>query len=120
MNEQLSKNFKRGEFACKCGCGKANPHPALVYALQKLRDLVAEPIYINSAHRCEEHNAKVGGVKDSLHVRGKAVDIRTNGLSPAELADMAEKITEFYHGGIGRYNTFVHLDVRGKKARWRG
>lgn len=120
MNEQLSKNFKRGEFACKCGCGKANPHPTLVHTLQRLRDLIGEPIIINSACRCEEHNRRVGGAENSLHLRCKAADIRAKGLTPSELADKAEELNEFKYGGIGRYNTFTHVDVRGYKARWRG
>ena len=116
----LSKNFSRKEFECKCGCGLCNPSPRLVQALQKLRDLIGRPITITSAHRCPKHNAKVGGVPNSQHVQGIAVDIQVKGMTPKEIAKCAETIKDFYAGGIGIYKTFVHLDVRTKQARWNG
>ena len=45
---------------------------------------------------------------------------RWNELSPQELAKSAIEIKEFRDGGIGIYTNFVHVDVRGRKARWRG
>ena len=30
---------------------------------------------INSGCRCPEYNTKIGGVKDSAHIKGKAADI---------------------------------------------
>lgn len=119
-DEQLSKNFKRSEFVCKCGCGKFNADPKLVKSLQKLRDTIGTSIIINSACRCEAHNKAVGGVPNSQHVQGKAADIRVSGLTPRELAKFAEEIPDFNKGGIGTYNSFVHVDVRGTKARWKG
>jgi len=116
----ISKNFDKSEFVCKCGCGKYNLNPVLLDALQRLRDYIGYPIYINSGCRCEKHNKVVGGVKNSLHVRGKAADIRVDELSPQELAKSAMEIKEFRDGGIGIYTNFVHVDVRGRKARWRG
>lgn len=117
----LTKNFSRSEFKCKCGkCNCDDVDPKLVQGLQELRDITGEPIIINSAVRCPEHNKAVGGVSNSQHVKGKAADIRIKGMSPEKLAEYAEKIDVFKNGGIGTYNTFVHVDVRGHKARWRG
>ena len=116
----ISKNFDKSEFVCKGGCGKYNLNPVLLDALQRLRDYIGYPIYINSGCRCEKHNKAVGGVKNSLHVRGKAADIRVDELSPQELAKSAMEIKEFRDGGIGIYTNFVHVDVRGRKSRWRG
>lgn len=120
VDENVSKNFKRSEFVCKCGCGKYNADPKLIKSLQKLRDTIGTPIVINSACRCEAHNKAVGGVPNSQHVQGKAADIRVSGLTPKELAKFAEEIPDFNKGGIGTYNSFVHVDVRGTKARWKG
>ena len=120
VDENVSKNFKRSEFVCKCGCGKFNADPKLVKSLQKLRDTIGTSIIINSACRCEAHNKAVGGVPNSQHVQGKAADIRVSGLTPRELAKFAEEIPDFNKGGIGTYNSFVHVDVRGTKARWKG
>lgn len=117
----LSRNFSRSEFKCKCGkCSCDNVDQRLVDGLQELRDIIGEPIIINSAVRCPEHNKAVGGVSDSQHVKGKAADIRVDGMTPKKLAEYAEQVSVFKNGGIGTYKTFVHVDVRGHKARWRG
>ena len=121
------KNFTYKEFTCPCGCGFNCTSKKLATALQDLRDLINKPIIINSACRCEKHNAKVGGVPKkadgsggSLHMKGLAADIRVEGMSPKSLATEAEKIAAFKNGGIGIYSTFVHVDVRGHRARWLG
>ena len=116
----VSKNFNKAEFRCRCGCGKYNITPALIRGLQELRDYLGMPITINSGTRCLDHNAAVGGVRNSYHVKGYAADICVEGLTPKELALAAEQITVFRSGGIGIYSTFVHVDVRGHRARWRG
>jgi len=115
----LSANFSRSEFQCKCGCKKFNITPALIKGLQKLRDYLGMPIIINSGTRCPKHNAAVGGTRNSYHLRGYAADICVEGLTPKALAIKAEQITVFRCGGIGIYSTFVHVDVRGHRARWR-
>lgn len=74
-NEQMSRDFNRSEFACKCGCGYNFINPALVNMLQTIRDAMGEPITVNSGCRCEKHNKKVGGVDNSYHVQGMAADI---------------------------------------------
>lgn len=117
----LTKNFSRSEFKCKCGkCNSDYVDIRLVKGLQELRDLIGKPIIINCGTRCKAHNAEVGGVSNSQHVLGRAADIRVEGLTPAKVADFAEKIPVFLNGGIGRYKTFTHVDVRGHKARWVG
>lgn len=121
------KNFTYKEFTCPCGCGLNCVSKKLVAALQELRDLIDKPIIINSACRCEKHNAEVGGVPKkadgsggSLHMKGIAADIHVEGMSSKSLATEAEKIAAFKNGGIGIYSTFVHVDVRGHRARWLG
>lgn len=117
---QLAKNFTHEEFACKgkdC-CGNSAPISLqLVQALQKLRDELGLPLTINSGFRCVKHNAAVGGAKASQHVYGTAADVATpKGLTSAQFAAIAEQLDLF--DGIGLYDTFVHFDVRGVKARW--
>lgn len=117
MAKQLSKNFKDTKFRCKC-CGKLLLDPQLIPALQQLRDYVGSPIYVNCGYRCLEHNREIGSKDTSQHVLGKGADIKSKVLTPKQLARAASKIPEFNKGGIGLYNTFVHVDVRGRKARW--
>ena len=123
----MTKNFKLKEFECKCGCDM----PLEVYEniiklasqLQFLRDYTGRPITINSAYRCPEHNAKVGGSKTSQHLLGKAADITIQSLKPIEVYALIEDLIDMGHmlqGGLGLYDTFVHYDIRKTKARWNG
>lgn len=119
---QLSENFRASEFACRCGCGfgmrKGDVDRRLIMALQTLRYYCNAPLHVNSGCRCKAHNAAIGGEPDSYHLRGMAADI--HGMPIHELVRLAEHIPMFLRGGIGTYPTFVHLDVRGVKARWHG
>lgn len=47
----------------------------LLHILDKLRDAYKRSIYINSFYRDNEHNSNVGGVPNSKHLFGAAVDI---------------------------------------------
>ena len=125
----MTKNFKIKEFECKGGCDM----PLEVYEniiklasqLQFLRDYTGRPITINSAYRCPDHNAKVGGSKTSQHLLGKAADITIQSLKPAEVYRIIEDLIDMGHmlqGGLGLYEKkgFVHYDIRKTKARWNG
>ncbi len=115
----LSRNFSRSEFACRC-CGKADIDPRLVDALQELRDLANAPIRVTSGYRCPEHNRAVGGAKQSRHLRGHAADIVIKSLSVAGMYELAEQVAAFRNGGIGVYpeQGFVHVDIREVRTRW--
>lgn len=119
--EQLSPNFNRREFACKgsqCCGGVAPIDPRLIDALQELRTLVGSPIHVTSGFRCFTHNQSVGSAPSSQHCKGLAADIRVDSLDTDDLAEFAESIEAFRRGGIGQAETFVHVDVRGRIARW--
>ncbi len=119
----LSTHFSRREFACKgrkC-CGHSAPVDAtLVLGLQALRDMVGAPLRISSGFRCNRHNKAIGGAKKSYHTVGMAADVMAPvGWRPEELALVAAEIPAFGQGGIGVYDTYVHLDVRSDgPARW--
>ena len=108
----ISDHFSSKEFACKCGCGFSRVDPELLEVLEKIRSRIGDnPIFINSACRCEEHNGNVGGSPKSQHVEGKAADIRSNHASVDVLSFHANDILGS-KGGVGIYDTFCHVDVR--------
>lgn len=115
-------NFKKEEFKCGCDGMYCDGYPvkvdeSLVKKLEQLRAKLGDKsVIINSGIRCEEHNKKVGGVSNSQHLKGKAVDIRVIGVNPKEVQHEASKI--FNDDGMGSGNTFTHLDTRGYRARW--
>ena len=115
----LSHNFHAYEFMCRC-CRKLLLWPELVEALQDLRTTLGAPIRINSGYRCPRHNRGVGGSPTSQHLLGKAADIVVPGHNVADVYELVHEKAPFTKGGVGLYpdEGFVHVDIRGKKARW--
>ena len=121
---KLTKNFSLEEFECKCGCEmpdfvKKNV-AELAENLQVLRNLVGR-LDLTNAYRCKSHNADVGGATNSQHLVGKAADIKSESIKPKEMAQIVDDLMKnesFELGGVGIYNTFTHVDIRGTRARW--
>lgn len=121
---KLTNNFNLSEFECKCGCTMPefvkNNIIELAENLQVLRDEVGK-LDLTNAYRCKAHNADVGGATNSQHLTGKAADVKSETKSPGEIAETVNDLMKnerFKTGGIGKYNTFTHVDIRGYKARW--
>ena len=113
----LSNNFSRYEFTCRCGCGFNTVDTELITILEDLRIHFKQPITVNSGARCKDYNMLVGGKTDSQHLIGRAADILIKDTPPRVVQFyLLEKYPEQY--GIGVYTNFVHLDTRSKKARW--
>ena len=122
---QITKNFNLSEFQCKCGCKM----PAKVLGnvlvlaeqLQVLRDALDTPIHLTNAYRCKAHNDSItGSSKNSQHLLGKAADIQIEHLTSREISTTIEIFIDegiMKQGGLATYETFVHYDIRGKKAR---
>ena len=115
----ISKNFRVREFACKDGSDPIFIDDDLVGVLQQIRDHFGKAVTITSAFRTASHNKKVGGATYSQHLYGKAADIKVSGVAPSVVADYVETLMPGT-GGIGRYSTFTHVDVRKVKSRWNG
>ena len=115
----LTENFSRWEFACRCGCGFDVVDWELLNLLQDFRRHFGRKIAIHSGARCESHNRdrEVGGEPDSQHLIGKAADFSVQGISPAAVyLYLKSRFPDKY--GIGFYAWGVHFDVRHEKARW--
>ena len=121
--------FRRAEFRCQCG-GKycdgfpAEPVEETVRLADEIRRRAGVPLNVNSGVRCKQHNAdpNVGGVWNSLHLTGQAIDLAPIGgdISAARLQEIAEQVqakTMPGRGGLGRYDWGVHID-NGKYNRW--
>ena len=117
MDEELSPNFRRSEFACKGGfcCGHSAPiSNDLIAALEAYRDSMGgQPLTINSGFRCLTHNRIIGSKDSSQHPRGTACDISGNGYN---VGDMERKAMHFFNKVI-RYSWGIHVDVRPTKRR---
>lgn len=113
------KHFKEAEFSCKCGCGLNNIDFEFVQDLHKARVIANTPFVIKSACRCSSHNLKVGGVFDSSHLKGLAVDIATPDSRTKYLILNSLLFVGFNR--IGVYDDFMHVDSdfsKDKKVIW--
>ena len=111
--------FKTDEFKCSC-CGVVIVSSWLIHLLNKVREAYGKPMVVNSGYRCKKHNKKVGGKKNSAHLRGTAADIKcTNSAIRYSIIKYAFEVG---FKRIGIYDKFIHLDVDGElplEVLWR-
>lgn len=115
VNWDTVKYFGRGEFMCNCG-GKycdgfpAEPHPALVRTADRVRAFFGAEAFVSSGVRCQQHNANVGGVPNSRHLTGKAMDFCISGKKAAEVLEYVWKQPEISYA-YDIDGTYIHMDV---------
>jgi uncharacterized protein YcbK (DUF882 family) len=111
----LSENFSRTEFACKCGCGYDDIDARVVRMCQTIRDAVGSSVRINSACRCLRRNAAAGGVKNSYHTEGLAADLSVK-LGSARLYQTIKalwkdgQLPDLRYAQWYKRSNFVHID----------
>ncbi len=122
-------------YELECPCGKCDvtiqPHEPVIQVVQLACDFFAKRnnvkrvvLDITSSARCYEYNripsskGGPGSNDNSQHPRANAIDHRIVGVQIVDLADYY-RATYPNKYGIGQYNTFVHIDTRETKARWR-
>jgi len=127
-----SEHLTWAELACKDKVKTSYPEQfildgrvfKLALMFEDIRALWQKPIIIHSAYRTPAHNKAVGGAKNSQHVQGRALD-----LAPPQgvkldtfYAAIKRNTDDFGIHGIGKYLTFVHVDIRptDKLIVWRG
>jgi hypothetical protein len=109
------KYFGRGEFICNCGgkyCGgfPAEMDASLIKVADRVRAYFGAEAFVSSGVRCRQHNVNVGGVANSRHLYGKAMDFCVSGKTGAELLEYVRKQPEirYAYDIDGRY---IHMDV---------
>jgi uncharacterized protein YcbK (DUF882 family) len=99
--------------------------PTLIDYLYEVAHLAGAPpaFAVISGYRSPQTNEilheRSGGVAShSLHMEGRAIDVRLHGV---DCASLAEKALAMQRGGVGYYNRsdFVHLDT-GRFRTWQG
>ena len=97
--------------------------PSLIDTLCAIQDCCSRqaPIEVISGYRSPKTNALLrkngsGVAKKSLHMQGRAIDIRLTGVPTKMVRDLAVNL---HNGGVGFYqkSDFVHIDT-GRKRFW--
>jgi hypothetical protein len=91
----------------------------------KAVDLVAAELgqsvlEVVSVYRSPRYNAKCpGAARGSYHMRNNAIDVRFGaGTNTVAAAATRLRARGKFHGGVGHYPSFTHLDTRGVDATW--
>jgi uncharacterized protein YcbK (DUF882 family) len=115
--EVLLRDFRTGE-------RHAIDPDLMDYLVQVAHRSGVDPAFsVISGYRSPQTNARLreqsGGVaRHSLHIEGRAIDVRINGV---DCADLAAHALDLQRGGVGYYraSNFVHLDT-GAFRTWKG
>ncbi len=102
------KFFNKREFNCRC-CGAISISANLVLKLDLARELAETPFIITSGYRCPKHNQQVGGVRNSAHVLGLAVDVAVPNNVVRLNIIRGLIIAGFRRIGISK--DFIHADI---------
>ena len=121
-------HFSRSEFACKCGCGTNKVKQELIDLLNDISDDIDAregkgkhlPVIVTSGTRCAKRNAACGGSANSLHLTGEAADIQVKSVSASNVWSRIRGMWQAgklaLMRGLGRYDTFTHVEIGKKKA----
>lgn len=86
--------------------------------MQEIRELLAFPIRITSGYRCEALNDVVGGVRNSQHINGEAIDfICPKFGTPENIVRYIKERGVEVDQCIVENNSWVHVSIRHKDNR---
>lgn len=105
---------ERSTIKCACGCGFEPKHSALWFLESLSREYhvrFGKDLLVTSGARCFSHNAEVGGVANSAHVKGLAFDVHFD--NSVECYAIMEHL---YKMGVPRIGInfskyFIHFDI---------
>ena len=95
------------EFHCKCSsrlCHYTLLNPRLAEKIALVRGASDSQLTITSAFRCQTWNEEVGGVEESFHTKGSAVDLYPDDGEVEALYNLMS----LYFDVVIKYGTFVH------------
>lgn len=109
--------WNREEWRCQCGGRYCNGFPAepdqtLVELVDDVRTELGVPCHRSSGIRCTLHNANEGGVWNSKHLGGKALDFMAEGRSAQEVLAVVLNDTRTNYAYIIDNGPYVHVDVK--------
>ncbi len=90
----------------------------IFYCLQPLRDKIGKPFDISSGYRNSQVNKLVGGVSNSQHTKGQAVDFTIRGMSVEAAINTIKNAGVEYDQLINEYGRWIHISfVKGKNRK---
>lgn len=112
--KNVTPNIKVRELRCKDGSNTIKMDYVVVCIAQLLRDVMNQPVIINSAYRTASHNKSQGGTSQSRHLKSCALDLYIKGVAPQMIADFVYSVGLIR---VHKYSNFVHFDTD-RSPRW--
>lgn len=109
-------NFTHDEMKCPC-CDRQAMDERFMARLQRAREIAGTPFDIRngSGWRCVEHNREIGGVPESSHLTGHAVDIPV--WSSEQRFAIINGLIKAGFKRVGIAKTFIHADDSVEKSQ---
>ncbi len=107
--------WSREEFRCQCGGRYCNGFPAepdekLVRLAENVREHFGKPGHRSSGLRCPQWNSIQGGVSNSKHMYGKALDFRIEGKAADQVLEYVNTLSGVNYA-YKIDSQHVHMDV---------
>mgnify|MGYP004647414985 FL=1 len=107
--------FSRSDPYIGCSCGRCGGFPVepaekLMRLADAVREAAGRPMVPTSTVRCAAHNLEVGGVANSRHMTGHAMDFRIPGLGSGQILSIVRQ----QKGVVYSYainERCVHMDI---------
>ena len=109
------RHFSRNEPYIACPCGKCDGFPAepaekLMRLADRVREAAGAAMIPSSTVRCAAHNGAVGGVSNSRHLTGCAMDFSIRGRTAEQTLALVRQQKDV-HYAYAIDGTHVHMDV---------
>jgi Peptidase M15 len=91
--------------------------PRLVKILHRIEGHFHSPLTVTSGCRSHGHNSRIGGARESWHLRCLAADVKVDRVGKGAVARFAASLGG--RGGIGTYchDSSIHVDL-GPRREW--
>lgn len=112
-NENLSKNFKVYEFLSP-DSNELILSELLVSIIQNIRDKYKKAVVITSGYRTQAFNDSLkGSIKNSEHIKGKALDFQVSGINKNDVLKYAKTIPNVVYAYTNETNMkkAVHINI---------
>ncbi len=104
--------MNEANFKCPC-CGMGDLVPELKGKLRMIEGLLQNRIVVTSGYRCANKNKEVGGVENSKHLTGHAVDIYMPGWIQGghELREFVAPYFDYVLRFDGNHSWALHCQI---------
>lgn len=108
------QRVEKPEFKVSGKSGNSNIHPWTISVGNYLKGMLGSDLIVNSVYRSREHNKLVGGVTNSFHLDGAALDIKPDDWHKLTAKEKKQLIEKFGLQVVDE-GDHIHLEPKNKE-----